>query len=238
MRPLIVVCICLFCASIAAGQTTSPPLISVTGTAEIKVAPDEVVLTIRVETRNENLQESKKENDGIASKAIAFLKNNGIKDEDIQTSYVSIEAHYDRDKGPTKPQYYTADRSIEAVIRKVDLLEPTVGGLLGLGVNHIDGITFRHSKVRDLRVQARAMAVKAAKEKADALAAELEVKRGKVYHVQADEGGGGFNISNRWSGPPGGIGGPLDSSIGGDESAFSVGQISITATVSASFLIE
>ncbi len=241
MRYLIAAFICLLGIHQAVAQTVSPPLISVTGTAEIKVAPDEVVLRASVQTRHETLVEAKKANDVIAAKAIEFLKSKGMKDEDIKTDYLGVYPYYDNVKGPTKPIYYTATKSIEVVVKKVEWFESIVTGLLGVGVNSVEGITFRHSNFKNLRVQARAMAVKAAKDKADALAAELEVKRGKVYQVEAvDEGGNVYfgnrgYLSNVMGGPGGGSG---SQSYSGDEGGFSVGQISISATVKAAFLFE
>jgi uncharacterized protein len=245
MRLLIATLISLSGLTCALGQTASPPLISVTGTAEIKVAPDEVVLRTTIITRNANLQEVKKANDVIASRAIAFLKEKGIKAEDIQTDYITLRPEYKNNDWEVKPEYYTASKSIEVIIRKVETLEPMLTGLLAAGVNSVDGITFRNSKYRELRIKARAMAVKFAKEKAHGLAAELEVKCGKVHSIEAiDDGGsqhywygrgyGNFNQSQVMSNVGGG-GGEGD---GATSEGFSVGQISITSRVQASFLIE
>jgi uncharacterized protein YggE len=237
MRPFFALGICLISLAPAFSQTTEPPLISVTGTAEIKVAPDEVVLLVNVETRHENMQEAKKENDAIAGKAIALLKSKGIKDEAIQTSYISLNARYDDEKGPTKPIYFSTSKSIEVIINKVDAFESILTGLLATGVNEIEGITFRHSNSRNLRNQARAMAVKAAIQKADALAAELDVKRGKVFRVDADDNGGRYYAGNSLSNV-GGAGGLFEDTSAASDGGFSIGQISVSATVNASFLIE
>ncbi len=40
-----------------------PPMISVSGSAEVKVAPDEIYLRVGVETRHDNLEDAKKQND-------------------------------------------------------------------------------------------------------------------------------------------------------------------------------
>jgi len=47
-----------------------PPMISVTGSVEVKVAPDEIFLRVGVETRHENLEDAKKQNDERISKAL------------------------------------------------------------------------------------------------------------------------------------------------------------------------
>src|SRR2546422_3147459 len=40
-----------------------PPMISVSGSAEVKVAPDEIYLKVGVETRHDNLEDAKKQNE-------------------------------------------------------------------------------------------------------------------------------------------------------------------------------
>lgn len=246
MRLFSAAIICLLGTLPAFAQTAAPPLISVTGTAEIKVAPDEVVLRTTIMTRDGNLQEVKRANDTIAAKAIAFLKEKGVKAEDIQTDYITLRPEYKHNDWATKPEFYTASKSIEVIIRKVETLEPMLTGLLSVGVNSVDGITFRNSKYRELRIKARAMAVKFAKEKAQGLAAELDVKCGKVHQIEAIDDGGHmhYGYSNRYgmfnqmqvASNVGGGGGGEGGESGAD--GFSVGQISITSRVQASFLIE
>lgn len=244
MRYLYSLLIGLIGFSPAFAQTTSPPLISVTGTAEIKVAPDEVVLRTTIMTRDANLLEVKKQNDAIAAKAIAFLKEKGVKAEDMQTDYITLRPEYKNNDGAEKPVYYTATKSLEVILRKVDTLEPMLTGLLAVGVNSVDGITFKNSKYRELRIKARSMAVKFAKEKAQGLANELEVKCGKVHQIEAIDDGGfmqygysrGYGMFNQMQ-VASNIGGSAEGESGGSD-GFSVGQISITSRVQASFLIE
>ena len=124
-----------------------------------------------------------------------------------------------------------------------DNYEDILTGLINNGVNTVQGIEFHTSELRKYRDQARAMAIKAAREKADAMASELGVKRGKVYSVNVNDAGGWYgNGYGYWGGGYGG--GAFQNSVqnaGGtsvEEETFSAGQISVSATVSASFLIE
>ena len=52
-------------ATVSSGfaQYNPPPQISVTGSAEVKVAPDEIRLNVAVETRSETLEPARVEND-------------------------------------------------------------------------------------------------------------------------------------------------------------------------------
>src|SRR5258708_1757686 len=75
----------------AAQAPPEPPQINVSGSAEVKVAPDEIDLDVGVETRHETLAEAKRQNDERVSSALKFLKRIGIEDKDVQTDFVGIE---------------------------------------------------------------------------------------------------------------------------------------------------
>jgi len=221
-----------------------PPVISVSGSAEVKVAPDEIYIRVGVETRNENLEMAKRDNDVRVSKSLAFLKGSGLKGKDVQTDFVSIEPTYENSFPRTKTVAYIVRKSIEVKLTQIDAFEGLLTGLLTNGVNTVHGIEFRTSELRKHRDKARAMAIRAAKEKADAMAAELGVKCGKVFSINANDYGGWSSSSGSyWGGRYGGLmaqnsvqdaGGA--SGAGGE--TLSIGQISVSASVNVSFLLE
>lgn len=226
----------------AYSQQPPPPQISVSGTSEVKVVPDEIYLRLGVETRDAALEVAKKQNDERVAKALAFLRSKGVADKDVQTDFINIEPTYE-DYSARKVQVYVVRKSIEAKVTDIKGFEALLAGLLSSGVNTVHGIDMRTSQLRKHRDTARAMAIRAAREKADALAAELGVKRGKVYSVNATDWGGWWNASAGWNSRMNGLmaqnsmvnaGGPAESA----ESTLSVGQISVSATVQVSFLIE
>ncbi|MEY2540462.1 MAG: uncharacterized protein QOI22_64, partial [Verrucomicrobiota bacterium] len=82
--------------SSAWSQTIAPPpQITVSGSAEIKVAPDEVHLSAGVETRSDKLDDARRQNDDRVGKVLQFLKAQGIKEKDVQTDFMSVEPNYD-----------------------------------------------------------------------------------------------------------------------------------------------
>jgi len=224
------------------------PQINVSGSAEVKVAPDEIHLSVGVETRDENLNVAKQQNDERISSALAFLKGGGVKDKDVQTDFITVEPDYDYNKSHVQPVAYIVRKSIEIKLGTITNFEGTLTGLLTNGVNYVHGIDFRTSQLRKYRDEARAMAIKAAKEKADAMASALGVKRGKVCNINVNDwsggwGGYGNNWGARWGNNYqvqnavqnlGDIAGAADAA----GETFSVGQISVSATVNVSFLIE
>jgi uncharacterized protein YggE len=227
--------------------TQPPPQISVTGSAEVKVAPDEIRISVGVETRDAELNIAKSQHDELMTSALKFLKTSGVPDKVVQTDFISVSPEYGNDISRTKPVVYIVRKSIEIKLTTVTNLESVLTGLLNNGVNHVHGVDFRTTQLRKYRDQARAMAIRAAKEKAEALCKELGVKCGKPYNISANEWGGGWNSSgNYWGGRGGGYGyngsqNAVQNAGASSDSAgdtLSVGQISVSASVNVSFLIQ
>lgn len=229
---------------VGAFAQVAPPQISVTGSAEIKVAPDEIHLSVGVETRSETMEDAKRQNDERIAKALAYIKKSGVKEKDVQTDFISVEPNYDYNVSRTNPARYHVRKSIEIRFTTIQGFEGFLTGLLANGVTTVHGIDFRTTQLRKHRDAARAMAVRAAREKAEALAAELGVKRGKVHSITANDWSGWWGASGSyWGGRGGGMYQNSVQNAGGAAAAatdntLSIGQISVTASVNVSFLIE
>lgn len=247
----------------AAQSLQERPLINVSGSAEVKVTPDEVDLNVGVETRHARLDEAKEQNDERIARALAFLKQNGVKEKDIQTDYLGIEPVYepnagidprtglplpgfDRHKAQVEPVYYLARKNIGVKLTQIGRFDTLLSGLISNGVNHVHRIDFRTSQLRQHKDKARSMAVQAAKEKAEAMASALGVKVGKPYSINVNDWSGwsGWSSQSAWGFGGGGANAMqnVSQSYGGASSetgtAFSVGQISVSANVNVSFLIQ
>jgi len=221
-------------ASVTAQVQPPPPQINVSGSAEIKVVPDEIELNVEIETRHGRLDVAKRENDEKISRVLAFLKRSGVAEKDIQTDFVGIRPHYENDSKAAK--IYSVEKTIGIKVRQVGNFETVLSGLLTNGVNTVHGIQFRTSELRKHRDSARQMAIRAAREKADALAGELGVKRGRVYQITENSGGGWWN--QRGQAMLQNTSQNVGEASGSADGTFSVGQISVSATVNVSFLIE
>jgi hypothetical protein len=241
----------LTAASPAFSQTTPPPQISLSGSAEVKVAPDEIMLSVAVETRAETLDPARLENDQKIAAVLAFLQQSKIADKDVQMDYINVQPDYNYNNNSSeshvKPVAYIVRKNIEIRLTEVAAFQNILTGLLTNGVNYVNGIDFRTMQLRKYRDQARATAIRCAKEKAQALVAELGSKLGKVTSINANDSSGyygnywgvnrGFNgYNNPGQNVSGSAGGGETSDTADD--TFAVGQISVSATVNVSFLIE
>ena len=69
--------------------------ISVSGEAEVRVVPDQALISMTAENRNASLQEAKQENDKAVSGFIAYATQKlGVEKKHIQTDFVNIEPVY------------------------------------------------------------------------------------------------------------------------------------------------
>ncbi|MEJ8802759.1 SIMPL domain-containing protein [Pontibacter sp. H249] len=218
---------------VQAQQQNLPPLVSVTGTGEVRLQPTEVLVSLGVETREKTLDAARKETDKKAAAIINYLKKNGVDAKDIQTSFVTVQPIYNRGEyGVTTPDMYMAIKTMTVKIKKLDKYDELLSGLYGVGANRIDGIQFQVADLEKYKTEARKKAVANAKQKATLLTNELGAKVGRVYAINETTSGGGprpmYKVAMMESAAADMNGGP---SIAG-------GEVVITSNVDVSFIIE
>jgi uncharacterized protein YggE len=176
-----------------AGSAAPPRTISVTGNAEVLVVPDEVDLTLGVESSDMRLLTAKSKNDEVVTQVLTITQDLGIDAKYVKTDYISIEPRYDNSyKQPTFLGFWVR-KNIVITLKDITKYEDLLGRCLEAGVNYVQGIEFRTSELRKYRDQARALAVKAAQEKAAAMAKELGQTIGQPLSIHEDY--------NRWYSP-------------------------------------
>jgi len=212
-------------------QTQQPPLISVTGQGQVKVQPNEAVVSIGVQTHAVSVVNLPKESDTQAANIISYLEEQGIAAKDIQTSYLSLQPFYnnsDSDSGET-PEYYIAQKSMTFLLRNLSNYDNVMSGLYELGVNSVDGITFQSSNTTGQQAKARSLAAANAIEIATALTDELGATLGKVYSISESDGRFARPFAFREN---------LAESSGSSGPSIAGGEIVISSSVSVSFYID
>jgi uncharacterized protein len=222
-----------------------PGLVTVTGEAEVRVVPDEVILTLGVETWDENLGVAKRQNDERVKAILAVARKYGVEPQYIQTDFISIEPRY---KDNYEKDYligYFVRKTLVITLKDISKFEDVLTDALASGANYVHGIDFRTTELRTYRDQAREQAIKAAKEKAIALSGELGQKVGKTRSIQEDQQGWWSGYSAWWGSAWRG-GNPMTQNViqeagGGNfntESALAPGQITVNAKITVSFELE
>jgi uncharacterized protein YggE len=163
--------------------------ISVSGAAEVKAIPNEVIISMSVETHNMSLDNAREDNDEKVTAILAMARKYGVEDKFIQTDYLHVEPRYDErynnNGEPRERKFlgYYMTKSIMITLRDISKFERVVAEALKLGTNYIQGTSFETTELRKYRDRARIDAIKAAKEKAIALAGELGQKVGKPITI-------------------------------------------------------
>ena len=178
-------------------QAAEPPLITVSGQAEVQVAPDEVVFSLEVEKLDKDLLAAKNLNDESVRQILALARRFNIEARDVKTDYISVEPKYTTDYeaeegggGVNRPRVkrefvgYEVSKTVVILFRDIPRFEEFFSEVLKVGVSRVNNVEFRTSEVRKHKDQARAMAIRAAREKAVALTREIGQTIGKAYTIQ------------------------------------------------------
>ena len=156
------------------------PLINVVGEGKIKVIPDQVSITIAVETKGSKAIDVKKENDAKMDAVLKFIKKSNIAKEDYQTQRVALNPNYDYEK---KKQNYIANQTVKILLKDLSKYEEFMEGIVNLGSNAINSVEFKTSTLLQLQSETRKLAMKEAKKKADDYVSILNQKVGKVFTI-------------------------------------------------------
>src|SRR5258706_1679344 len=157
-----------------------PRLISVAGTSEVNVAPDQVVLSLGVESRDKDLSIAKSQNDARIKKLFGLARAAAVEPKDIETSTLQMGAEYSEEKVPKFLGYEVSQTTI-VTLRDLSKYESLMTKVLEAGTNRVNGINFGVRDDRKYRDEARSKAIRAAKEKAVAMAADLGQTVGKPW---------------------------------------------------------
>ena len=227
--------------------TTSPEPrhVSAAGEAEIKVAPDEVVLRVGVETVDPTLAGAKKRNDEAVKSVQAAARAHGVDAKDLQSDYLSLDPRYKDSYERKEPTSYVARRTMVVTLRDVGRFDELYSAVVEVGANTIYGIDFRTSELRKHRDKARELAIQAAAEKATALAGALG--QGVLRPLAIEEESSGWASSYGWWGGYGYGGGQMAQNVmqqapssrgSSDDGSVAPGRISVSARVRVKFELK
>src|SRR5215207_4767118 len=160
--------------------------VTVGGEAEVKVAPDEVVFDVTLAAFSKELKTAKAEVDGRLKGLIGLARKHGVAESDTQTDYVKVEPRFKSGNDTKTFLGYWVRKDLVFTLRDVKRAEGLLSELLDFGVWRINSISFSTSQMRKYRDQARAMAMKAAQEKAAALAGAVGQKIGKAITIEEE----------------------------------------------------
>jgi hypothetical protein len=230
MKKVIVIAFVMLAPLLQAQEKTQIPLISVSGEGKISVKPDQVVINFGIENIGKDATEVKKLNDETVDKTLKFIKEFGILSNDYKTTDVSLNRNYDYEK---KKYNYRASQSVTIILKNLSRYDSLMMGLVDNGINSISNVEFKTSKLEEYKSEARKLAMKEAKHKAEDYVSVLNQKIGKAITIND-------NTQTYFPQPMYRMA-MADKEISGNsipKETIAVGEIEVVATVSVSFILE
>lgn len=210
-------------------QKNQVPQISVTGEGKVKIVPDQAVVTVGFQNSGKDAKEVKTLNDEVVDKVIKFLKKSGIPATDYKTSNVSLYKGYDYEK---KKSNFQASQTLIITLKDLSKYDEIMMGLNDAGVNSINGVEFKSSKIDDYERDARKKAIQNAKQKAQDYVSVLGQKVGKALLITDN--------SQSYIPQPMYKGNVMAMSAdgGAQRETLAVGELEINTNVSVTFALE
>jgi uncharacterized protein YggE len=144
--------------------------ISVDGTGTVKIRPDVADVSLGVRVQRDRAGDASADAAEQMAAVVAALLAQGVAEDDIQTTELSLNAVYDWDRSPARLVGYEAANIVSIVVRDLTTVGAIVDAAVDAGATSINGISFRLEDTTAIETQAREAAMNDARAKADELA--------------------------------------------------------------------
>jgi uncharacterized protein YggE len=186
----------------------SKSVVTVLGEGTVTVQPDIATVTIGVQVTKPTLPEAQSEATKQMTSVLNAIAKAGVKKEDIQTAYYSVNViqNYDNTGTPTEITGYQVSNQVNVTVRDLTKVGSLLEDVVAAGANSIYGITFGIADPSAAQSQARAAAVADAKKRAEELAKAAGLSLGRVVSISE---GVAQPVPNVYSQGAGGKGGAV-----------------------------
>ncbi|MBP0726590.1 SIMPL domain-containing protein [Bacillus sp. RG28] len=143
---------------------------TIKGYGEIKVKPDEAILTIGVVTKNPDVQKAQQENAMKSHQVVEALRKIGIEDQYMKTASYTVQPKYDYIDGKSVLRGYEVEHLIELTVKNLNQVGLIYKAAVENGATIARNIQFRVSNLSYYEQEAMKLAFLNGREKANQLA--------------------------------------------------------------------
>ena len=177
-----------FMAALHAQEAPRPaaPTVRAHGEAVINVKPDQARLDIGVVTQGQTAEAAAAQNAKQTADVIAVLKKELGSRADIQTSSYTIHPNYRHSRDGSVPPTisgYTATNMVHITVFDIGVVGKMIDAATRAGANNVHGVQFTVKDEQAGRAEALRQAVRNARANAEALAAGLSMKIGRIVNL-------------------------------------------------------
>jgi len=208
-----------------------PRTLRVSADGRVSTRPDVALVQAGVQVTAKDPQKASADANARMKALLAELQKQGIAEKDVQTSQFSLTAERPWENGRQLPiQGYTATSTVRVKVRKLEQLPVILGRLPAVGVNDVQSVQFGREELGPVRDEALALAVGAAKARAQAVAKAAGVTLGEVISI---------DVQTQPPVMPMGANVAMMRGMAKDESApVAEGELEVTAGVDMTFAIR
>lgn len=207
--------------------------ITVSDTGEIYTKPDLAVVVLSTLTEAKTVEQAVSQNTQKMNKIIEEVKSLDIKEEDLKTLDFNVSPRYEYPEGGLYRSGqralvgYEVRQSLQVKIREMDKISSVLDKGTSAGANQVGNLNFIVDNQEEIKEQARAEAIKKAKEKAENIASQLGVDLVRIIDFQENSSMPYYDFMEKSA-----IG------VGGGGPQIETGQNKISVTVNITYEIN
>lgn len=160
--------------------TENAKVITVSANSQVKAAPDLASISVIITTQGDSPAAAQKSNGKPTKAVIAKLKELGVADKDIQTSYTDLSPVWDEEG---ESDTYEMRTSLSVSGLAIDKVNTIMDACVEAGATEISGPEYYLSTYKETYQEALVAAIEQSRPKAETLAKASGVKLGKVVAV-------------------------------------------------------
>jgi uncharacterized protein YggE len=165
-------------------QPAGPPAIVTTGDGVVRHSPDLAWVTIGTETRARTPKEAQQANVDAMNGVIARIKEAGIPADAIQTSGYTLQPEFDFQNGKQSLRGYVARNQLRVRVEPLAKTGEVIGVAVATGATNVSGVQFDLKDRPAAEREALTLAVRDARQRADAAAAGAGVQIERILRIE------------------------------------------------------
>lgn len=189
MRPILILLMCFAGAQAQdTNSITGPPSVRVHGQSTVSVHPDQAEMDVGVVTQAATAKAASDQNASQADAVVQHLREL-LPSAVIESVNFSVNPNYRYPKNGGAPEIlgYSADTTVRIVLDDISMLRKAIDVATKSGASNINRLDFTLHDEKPVRARALADAASQAQAGADALAASLKLKLGRLLRVEEGE---------------------------------------------------
>mgnify|MGYP001623625114 CR=1 FL=1 len=159
------------------------------------VDPDQMILTVSIETQAKNAKEAMDKNTEKASAVVKALKAK-VNENEVSTSNISVYPVYNYKNKVNSLEYYRAQNEITVKTNKINIGGELISAALANGANRVTGINFALKDKSPYCSASMQKSIETAKAKADLIAKTLGIQIAGVKRVTSNCSSNNYSAYN------------------------------------------